>query len=152
MPMRRAGFGDPPGFRLDDCSTQRNLSPQGRDDARAIGRRLREQAVPVGRVVSSPWCRCVDTATLLDAGRVHTEGTFGNAVVWSERREALAAGARGVIAGWQGPGNLVVVTHGANIQAVMGGPNPASGETVVVRRGADGALVEIGRIPAPAAR
>ena len=63
--------------------------------------------------------------------------------------EELAAGGRKVIADWRGPGNLLVVTHGANIQALTGGGNPDSGEIVVVTTGADGAIREIGRIPVP---
>ncbi|HEX6361881.1 MAG TPA: histidine phosphatase family protein, partial [Albitalea sp.] len=146
------GFADPPGFRVDDCRTQRNLSERGREDARAVGRRWKRERVPIGRLVSSPWCRCVDTATLLDLGPVQREATFSNVVVLTEQRQALTEGARRYLAAWQGPGNLVVVTHGANIQALLGGANPGSGETVVVRRAPDGSLAEIGRIPVPAER
>ena len=56
------GPGDPPGFRLDDCSTQRNLSDAGRDEARRIGERLKRERVPIGEVYTSPWCRCRETA------------------------------------------------------------------------------------------
>ncbi|WP_255468470.1 histidine phosphatase family protein [Reyranella sp. CPCC 100927] len=149
--MRHAdapGFGDPPDWRLDDCSTQRNLSAQGRADAAAVGARLKTQGARLGRVVSSPWCRCIDTATLMDVGRVEIEPTFSNAVVLSDRRDALAPGARAIIRDWKGPGTLLVVTHGANIQALIG-YNPAAGEIVVVAPQADGAPREIGRLPVP---
>ena len=59
------GAGDPPGFRVDDCATQRNLSAKGRADAASIGARLRSEGIAVERILSSPWCRCMDTATLL---------------------------------------------------------------------------------------
>src|SRR3712207_523458 len=69
MLMRHArtepGTGDPPGFRHDDCSTQRNLDATGRAQARAIGERLRAERVPLGRVLTSRWCRCRETAELL---------------------------------------------------------------------------------------
>jgi len=149
--MRHAdapGVGDPPGWRLDDCSTQRNLSVQGRADAAAVGARLKAQGVRLGRIVSSPWCRCVDTATLMDVGRIEIESTFSNAVMLSDRRDALAQGARALLRTWKGPGTLLVVTHGANIQALTG-YNPAAGEIVVVAPQADGALHEIGRLPVP---
>src|SRR5438034_710690 len=58
------GLGDPPGFRVDDCATQRNLSPEGRDEARRVGERLKHERVRIARVYTSPWCRCRDTAML----------------------------------------------------------------------------------------
>jgi len=70
------GVGDPPGWRLSDCPSQRNLSERGRAEARAVGARLRSEGIAIGRVVSSPWCRCLDTATLVDAGAVEVEPTF----------------------------------------------------------------------------
>src|SRR5512137_714544 len=62
------GVGDPPGLRLDDCRTQRNLSTAGREQARAIGEALRARGIPVAEVRSSQWCRCLDTARLAFAG------------------------------------------------------------------------------------
>lgn len=59
-----SGFGDPPGYRLDDCATQRNLSDQGREEAERIGAAFRGRGVPVESVLSSPWCRCLETARL----------------------------------------------------------------------------------------
>lgn len=58
------GKGDPPQFKLGDCSTQRNLSEAGRADAGLVGAAFRQHAVPVGAVLSSRWCRCSDTAQL----------------------------------------------------------------------------------------
>ena len=89
------GAGDPPGFRVDDCATQRNLSAKERADAARIGARLRSEGIAVERILSSPWCRCMDTATLLELGPVEAEPTFGNVVVLSDQRESLIAGARG---------------------------------------------------------
>jgi broad specificity phosphatase PhoE len=144
------GAGDPPGFRLDDCTTQRNLSAEGRVDAKAVGERLKAEGIAIGKLLSSPWCRCVDTARLMEVGAVEIAPTFGNVVVLSDQRATLTEGARAVIAAWQRPDTLLVVTHGANIQALTGGLNPASGEIVVVRADAGGTIREIGRIPVPA--
>lgn len=132
------GFGDPPGFRVDDCATQRNLSPRGRADAEKIGARLKSEGVAFEKILSSPWCRCIDTARLLNIGPVATEATFGNVVVLRDQRDSLTAGARALIGKWTGQGNLLVATHGANIQALTG-VSPASGEIVVVRGGSGGA-------------
>jgi phosphohistidine phosphatase SixA len=126
------GVGDPPGFRIDDCATQRNLSAKGRADAARIGARLRSEGIAVEKILSSPWCRCMDTATLLALGPVEAEPTFGNVVVLNDQTEALTAGARAVIDKWTGSGTLLVVTHGANVRALTG-ISPASGEIVVVR-------------------
>jgi len=58
------GVGDPPAMRLDDCKTQRNLTDQGRAHARRLGEAFRAHGVRVDRVLSSPWCRCLETARL----------------------------------------------------------------------------------------
>ena len=139
------GVGDPPGFRLDDCATQRNLSAKGRADAARIGARLRSELIAVERIVSSQWCRCMDTATLLELGAVEAEPTFGNVVVLREQATSLIAGARAVIDKWTGSGILLVVTHGANIRALTG-IAPASGEIVVVRSGSGGNTEPVGRL------
>lgn len=141
------GAGDPPGFRLDDCRTQRNLSDKGRAESKAVGERLKIEGVKVGQVLSSPWCRCLETAQLLEVGPVEVAATFSNAFVLSDRRQALTAGAATIIREWTGPGTLLIVTHGANIQALTGS-NPASGDLVVVAR-SDAGLREVGRIPVP---
>ena len=150
--MRHAdapGVADPPGFKLDDCTTQRNLSEKGRADARAVGARLKAQGIVFGSLLTSPWCRCVDTAGLLGLGPATLAPTFSNITILRDKTEALTQGARAVIGSWEGPTNLLVVTHGANIRALTGGPNPAAGEIVVVAGSAGGSVREVGRIPVP---
>ena len=135
------GTGDPPGFKLEDCATQRNLSQRGRAEAAAIGARLKTEGIAFEKILSSPWCRCMDTARLLDMGSVEPASTFGNVVVLHDQTEALTDGARALIAAWQRTGTLLVVTHGANIRALTG-ISPATGEIVVV----DESIEAIGRI------
>ena len=130
------GVGDPPDFRVEDCATQRNLSAKGRADAEKIGLRLKGEGIAFEKILSSPWCRCIDTARLMDLGTVETEATFGNVVVLKDQRDTLTAGARALIARWTAGGNLLVVTHGANVQALTG-VWLASGEIVVVKGGSD---------------
>lgn len=67
------GTFDPPGFRIGDCSTQRNLGDEGREQARSIGRWFQQRQLQPAKVLSSPWCRCVDSATL----------AFGAPQVWA---------------------------------------------------------------------
>jgi phosphohistidine phosphatase SixA len=123
--------GDPLDYKLDDCTTQRNLSEQGRAEARALGARFRMQQVKVGKIVSSQWCRCRQTAELMDIGPVEDAPTFNNAFVLNATRNELTAGARAMIGAWRGPGTLVVVTHGENILLMLG-LRPREGEVIVV--------------------
>jgi phosphohistidine phosphatase SixA len=128
------GAGDPPGFRLEDCATQRNLSDKGRADAAKIGARLKAEGIRIEKILSSPWCRCMETARLLQLGPVEAQPAFSNVFVLRDQTEQLTAGARAVIDAWKGSGILLVVTHGANIFALTG-VSPASGEIVVVGGG-----------------
>jgi Histidine phosphatase superfamily (branch 1) len=123
--------GDPANYKLDDCATQRNLSEQGRADARALGERFRTQRVKVGKIVSSEWCRCKQTAELMNVGPLEVAPTFNNAFVLNAMRDTLTAGARATIGAWRGPGTMVVVTHGQNIMAMLG-IHPREGEVIVV--------------------
>src|SRR5215831_7773995 len=67
------GFGgDPPGFRFDDCKTQRNLDDKGRTQGKALGEAFRRHGVRVDRIVASPVCRCMDTASLMAVGQVES--------------------------------------------------------------------------------
>ncbi len=146
--MRHAdapGTADPEGFRVDLCATQRNLSARGRADATTAGERLRAQGVGFDKVLSSPWCRCLDTARLMDMGPVEAVATFGNPIVLRDQREELVAGARKVVEAWRGPGTLLIVTHGALIGALTG-HHPSSGEIVVVAPATDGRPTVVGRI------
>lgn len=142
------GAGDPPGFRLEDCATQRNLSPKGREDAKALGERFRAYGIKVDKVVSSEWCRCRDTAALMALGPVEIAPTFNNAFTLSDRIDQLTAGARAIVGAWRGPGTLLVHTHGANLRQLTG-IDPGEGAMVVVTpdaASAAGFRVE-GRIP-----
>lgn len=141
------GTGDPPGFVVGDCATQRNLDERGRAQARAIGAAFRQRGIAVGGVRSSQWCRARDTAELAFPGQVRTDPAFNS--FFSDRAaepEATAA-ARRILADWQGPGVLVVVTHQVNITALTG-IVPRSGEGVVVRIDR-GQPVVTGRLPPP---
>ncbi|CAG0995618.1 putative phosphoglycerate mutase [Burkholderiales bacterium] len=136
------GVGDPPGFRHGDCATQRNLSAEGREQARRLGERLASRGVAIGPVLSSRWCRCLDTARLA-FGRVEAwtplDSFFGDRDDEPRRTAEVVDRATR----WRGPGTLVLVTHQVNIVAATG-VAPAMGEGVVVGR--DGHVV--GRVAA----
>ncbi|MBX9777940.1 MAG: histidine phosphatase family protein [Xanthobacteraceae bacterium] len=127
------GAGDPPGFRLGVCATQRNLSKQGRAEARALGDRFRAEKIAVAKVLTSRWCRARDTARLMKIGRAEAARTFDYAYAPFNRGrvDELTEGARAVVAAWKGPGALVVVTHGSNINSLTG-VDPGEGGIMVV--------------------
>ena len=122
------GYGDPPGFKIDDCTTQRNLDDRGRAQARALGAAFRQHGVRVDKVLSSPWCRCLETAELLALGPV--DKTW--AVAASDRSPERLAVLKQMVSSWRGPGTLVVVTHALTVQALVG-IMPGQAETVVLR-------------------
>src|SRR5262245_35474471 len=122
------GYGDPPGFKIDDCSTQRNLDERGRAEARALGEAFRQHGVPVEKILSSPWCRCLETARLMALGPVESV----MAVASSERSPERLVVLKEVVAAWRGPGTLVIVTHAFTVRALVG-IMPEQAETVVVR-------------------
>ena len=138
------GTGDPPGFRADDCATQRNLSAEGRAQATALGAAFRGRGIPVGRVLSSRWCRCLDTARLA-FGSAEPEQALDSLFGRRDQAEEQNARTRAVIRTASTAGtNLVLVTHNANIAALVG-VSPADAEAVVVKA-ADGRLDIVGRI------
>ena len=64
------GYGDPPEFNIDNCKTQRNLNDAGQDQARSIGLNLKMIGVSFDEIYSSEWCRCLETASLMNLGEV----------------------------------------------------------------------------------
>jgi phosphohistidine phosphatase SixA len=145
------GVGDPPGWKLEDCSTQRNLDAEGRAHSKRVGAWFSQKRIVPTVVRNSPWCRTRDTARL----------AFGRSQDWSalanlyenrapeksnveEVRRYLAALGKGEIA--------VLVSHGISISAFVG-EHLAQGEAVVVRaeRDANGDVkpVVVGRITVP---
>jgi len=125
------GVGDPPGFTLGRCETQRNLSAAGRAQAGRVGEAFRREDIAIASVRSSAWCRCADTARL----------AFGRYTVWpainsffqgqgdgdAQTREVLTT-----VSGLRAPVNWVLVTHQVNITALTG-EYLAMGELFVTR-------------------
>ena len=139
-----AGLGDPPGFRLDDCATQRNLSDAGRAEARRIGAAFRRYRIPVDRVLSSRWCRCLETARLA-FGRVEPWPALDSFFDDRGREPDQTRAALALMAEPLGDGNLILVTHQVNITALTG-IVPATSELIVLTRQAGGTVRITGRI------
>lgn len=141
------GTGDPPGFVLGDCATQRNLDGRGRAEARAIGAAFAQRGIAVGRVLTSQWCRARETAEIAFPGQAAEEPAFNSFFGNRASEPATTARARAILEAWRGPGVLVIVTHQVNITALTGiVPRPGEG---VIASFADGAATVLGRLPAP---
>jgi phosphohistidine phosphatase SixA len=151
--MRHAiapGGGDPAGFTLGDCSTQRQLSAQGRSQARAIGEQFTSQDIPIAGVRSSRWCRAVDTATLLSLGKVRTASALDSVFTASERvaGQKKRQTERIIRDHRNKSGVLILVGHQANIIDLTG-IAPDSGGAVVVKADASGRIRVIGQLAPP---
>src|SRR5262249_58929219 len=129
------GF-DPPDARLDDCSTQRNLDESGRQQARLIGEAFRQHGIAVGRVLSSPRCRCLDTARLA-FGRVESWDPLQGSLADTELRRRRVDEIRKAISEHREGPPLVLVTHGSVVTDLTG-LNVRMGELVVLRRATHG--------------
>lgn len=132
--MRHAtapGTGDPENFRIGDCSTQRNLDESGREQARAIGRAVRAAGIRIDRVYSSEWCRCLETARLLEPAAVETlpvlNSFFSDRSTESRQTVAL----RAFLSTVPEDETVFLVTHQVNITALTG-VWPSSGEVLLL--------------------
>jgi phosphohistidine phosphatase SixA len=148
--MRHAsapGTGDPRDFRLNDCSTQRNLSDAGRRQAQAIGEGLRAAGVAPARVMTSQWCRTRETAALLGLGAPQDLPALNSFFEDRSTARAQTDDLRAWLAALLPDETVVLVTHQVNITALTG-EFAASGSTVVLSR-AGGGLRILAELPAP---
>ena len=126
------GGGDPAGFKVDDCKTQRNLNRTGINQSKKIGKLFKKNKVPVDQVLSSQWCRCKDTAKYAFGN--FKEFTALNSTFQSPYDQNEAKQLKDLYAfvkDWNSNGkNLVLVTHYSIITAVTNAV-PSSGELVI---------------------
>jgi broad specificity phosphatase PhoE len=141
------GFGDPQDFRLEDCSTQRNLSEEGRAHAKRIGEAFRLARVPVARVLASPWCRCVETASLA-FGAAELSAPLANLFGRSEHRQKAVEELTAMVGEARSGGNLVMVTHGSTILALTRIP-VNMGDIMVLTPLGEGRFALAGRFAIP---
>jgi len=144
------GVGDPANFRVDDCSTQRNLNDQGRQDARDIGQWLKRREVRILRVESSRWCRAKETAKLLGLGPVrlnkNLDSLFQDEDALNDPQTANIR--KRIVSHRNTSGLLIFVGHFVNISAVVG-VSVDSGEGVLVRANSQGQIKVMGYSPTP---
>ena len=143
------GVGDPPGFQPGECRTQRNLSDEGRAEARRLGDALRARGIQAAAVLASPWCRCLETAQLVFGRAAEARPALGNLFGRRELEAGQVAELRKLV---QAPraGNLFMVTHGSTTLALTG-VSPATAEMVVLTPQAAGGFRVAGRRRVPSA-
>jgi phosphohistidine phosphatase SixA len=135
---------------LADCATQRNLSPEGRDAARAIGGRVTALGIPIGGVQASPYCRAMESGRLIFGHADAVSGLRDHAVKDAAARAEAAAALRPLLANLPAPGtNNVVVTHGFNAKSVTG-LDLLESEAVVVKPDGHGGFTIAGDVKADA--
>ena len=129
------GGGDPAGFKIDDCKTQRNLNRAGINQSKKIGKLFKQNKVPVDQVLSSQWCRCKDTAKYAFGN--FKEFTALNSTFQSPYDQNEAKQLRNLysfVKDWDSNGkNLVLVTHYSIITTVTNAV-PSSGELVITNK------------------
>ena len=142
------GVGDPENFKLGDCSTQRNLSQEGRDDAAEIGAWIKRQKVKIYRVESSRWCRARQTAKLLDIGKVKLNKNLDSLFRESnlESHPQTLKTKEQILNHRDKSGLLVLVGHYVNIAALVG-VGVDSGEGVIVKANKNGVIKVLGATP-----
>jgi broad specificity phosphatase PhoE len=145
--LTEAGAGDPQGFRLEDCSTQRNLSDEGREHAKRIGEAFRLHRIPVDEVLTSPWCRCVETASLA-FDKADILPALSNLFGRSENRQKQVEELTRIASQPRASGNLVLVTHGSTILALTRIP-VNMGEIMVITPQGTGRFAVAGRFTVP---
>lgn len=125
------GIGDPAHFRLDDCSTQRNLNAQGREESISWGKYLSEKGLGSATVYSSRWCRAVDTAKGFQLGAVRPVPELDSFFQHQDQAQTQMQALRKLIAGLPAGEPIIMVSHQVNITALTG-VFPASGEALIL--------------------
>ena len=125
------GNGDPAGFNLNDCSTQRNLSDDGRKQAQRIGEFFNKNKIEIDKVLSSEWCRCKETAKI--AFKNFSTNSFLNSFYsskYEKNKDKQLRELNKYISNHKSEKNLILVTHYVLISEVLN-YGPSSGEIVV---------------------
>src|SRR5687767_492159 len=138
------GVCDPPGMLLDDCATQRNLTEEGRRHARQVGEAFRTHRIVVERVLTSPWCRCIETARLA-FGAPEVWEPLGNLYGRPEQSPRQVREMQRLVGERPRRGNLVLVSHGSTISALTG-VSVDTAEMVIVTPNGSGQFAVGGRL------
>ena len=140
------GTGDPDNFDVNDCQTQRNLSEEGRSQAVRIGKKLKDNLKKIPHVFSSQWCRCKETARLLNLGAVTELPILNSFFENFHLKDKQTTQLKDWLFQHNNKIPIILVTHQVNITALTE-VYPSSGEIVVIRMTDLGGVKVVGRIP-----
>ena len=125
------GGGDPDNFDINDCLTQRNLSDEGKDQSKKIGKFFENNNISIDLVLSSEWCRCKETAKI--AFKDYTTKNFLNSffsLKFQKNKKSQIKNLNNYLKRWNNDKNLILVTHYVVILEMLNYA-PSSGEIVV---------------------
>ena len=125
------GGGDPDNFKLNDCSTQRNLNQDGIEQSKKIGFFFKENKIPIDKVLSSEWCRCKDTAkyAFKNFKTFDALNSFYS-LKFEKNKNKQIKDLKKYINQWNSKDNLVFVTHYVVILEILD-VAPSSGEIII---------------------
>ena len=132
--MRHAlapGTADPKNFNIDDCSTQRNLSEEGRSQSKKIGNFFKNKNIRIDKVLSSEWCRCKDTANIA-FGNFQTFSALNSfyEARFAKNKSKQIKELKNFLNNWESDSNLIIVTHFVVISELLN-KGTSSGEMIL---------------------
>jgi phosphohistidine phosphatase SixA len=139
------GIGDPQNFNVKDCSTQRNLSEEGQRQAVRIGRKFRDSGIKAPRVLSSQWCRCLETAELLGFENIQDFSALNSFFENFDLKDKRTVELESWLKKQKLDNHIVLVTHQVNITSLTG-ISLVSGEMVVMRFDENNKLFTVGTL------
>ena len=128
------GGGDPNNFNIQDCNTQRNLSNSGRQQAKQIGSFIKDNNIPIYRVISSEWCRCRETATI--AFNKYETKSFLNSFFsekFASNKNKQINDLKRYIKSRNDKKNLILITHYVVISEILN-ISPVSGQIIITNK------------------
>lgn len=142
------GVGDPPGFLLEDCGTQRNLDEAGQREAQRWGDLLRQKGIFKPKLFSSRWCRALDSAEQMGLAPVEPLPALDSFFARPDREIEQTAALRQLLDSLPPTPPVVLVTHQVNITALTG-VVPRSGEGLILALPVSNPSKVLAKIPPP---
>ena len=121
------GFGDPDNFKLDDCSTQRNLSKEGIKQAKSIGKKFLNNKINFTKIFSSEWCRCQDTTKIMNIGTWETFSGLNSFYQGYVNKDITIKSLREKLSEIKSNDLVLMITHQVVISEITGISSPSGG-------------------------